>query len=124
MNGKWINMALAVLFLIVGIMATANTIRFNKYVKETLPRDVAQEQCNTATINVLKSWIEARSARDGAMDMRDDAAVTALEGFLANGSARPEDIVAWRDAVANDRKVRATAGEKRLDLPLCYEEPK
>lgn len=116
---KRLNAVLAVLFLIVGILATANTFRLNNYIAETLPRDVAQERCNTATIDVLKSWLVARGHRDAAMDTRDDAAVATLEDILANGTASPEHITAWRDAVTRDRFVRAEEGQKRLDLPVC-----
>jgi hypothetical protein len=121
MNTRGVNIVLAVIFLVVGILATANTFRLNSYIHETLPRDTAQEACNTATIKVLKSWIQSRIERDSAMDARDDAAVAALEGILTNpdGRATPEQIQAWRDAVANDRQVRASAGEQRVPLPNC-----
>jgi len=121
MTERRINLILAVVFLIVGILATANTIRLNNYIAETVPRDTAQEACNTATIKVLKEWVQARSRRDAAMDTRDDAAVAALEGILTNpdGRASPEQIQTWRDAVANDRAVRAAAGEDRSPLPNC-----
>lgn len=124
MTHRWLNIGMAIVFLIVGILATANTIRFNRYVSETLPRDVAQEQCNTETIQVLKSWIEARASRDNAMDLRDDAAVAALEGYLTSGAPDPAKIAAWRDAVANDRVVRAEASKSRIPLPDCQRKSK
>jgi hypothetical protein len=114
-----INLALAVIFLIVGILATSNTIRLNNYIKETLPRDQAQEQCNTKTIEVLKSWIEARVSRDSAMDARDDAAVVVLDQELNGLVPTAEQIMAWRDAVAQDRRVRADAAVSRVPLPDC-----
>jgi len=121
MTRQRVNIALAIIFLVVGIIATSNTFRLNNYIRETVPRDTAQEACNTATIKVLKEWVQARTQRDAAMDVRDDAAVAALEGILTNpdGRATSEQIQAWRNAVANDRRVRAAAGEDRSPLPNC-----
>jgi len=118
---RHLNLILAAVFLLVGVLATANTIRLNNYIAETVPRDAAQEQCNTETIETLKVWIQSRISRDGAMDARDDAAVAALEGILTNpdGRASPEQITTWRNAVANDRKVRAAASEHLGPLPDC-----
>ena len=116
---RHLNLILAAVFLLVGVLATANTIRLNNYIAETVPRDAAQEQCNTETIETLKVWIQSRISRDGAMDARDDAAVAALEDILASGQARPEHIAAWRNAVANDRAVRAAASEHLGPLPNC-----
>src|ERR1700752_470626 len=119
MKERWIILAMAVVFLVVGVLATANTIRLNRYIEETMPRDQAQEDCNSHTIEVLKTWLLARSERDAAMDTRDDAAVATLEDILANGEASTEHITDWRNAVANDRKVRAEANEQRGPIPKC-----
>jgi hypothetical protein len=119
MNTKRLNLALAAIFLLVGILATANTIRLNNYIKATVPQDVAQTQCNTETIKVLQSWIEARIERDAAMDARDDAAVAVLEPKIFGQEPTPEQIRVWRDAVAHDRQVRDRAGEERIPLPKC-----
>lgn len=123
MTAKRLEMVLAVIFLLVGIAAVTNTIRLNNYIRETLPRDAAQEQCNAETIAVLKEWVQARGQRDAAMDARDDAAVIVLNEITLNGKATPEEIAAWRDSVANDRTVRAEAGEQRHPLPNCEVRP-
>jgi hypothetical protein len=119
MTARQLNLLFAAVFLLVGILATANTIRLNNYIRETVPRDVAQERCNTATIEVLKTWVTARSNRDDAMDARDDAAIVVLEKAIAGEKATPEELKAWRDAVAQDREVRAKAGEQLVPLPKC-----
>ena len=113
-----LELVLAVIFLCVGIVATANTIRLNNYIRQTLPRDAAQEQCNAETIAVMKTWLEARASRDAAMNARDDAAVVVLDAAL-NGEPTPEQIRAWHDAVVNDRQVREQAGENSHPLPSC-----
>ena len=118
MTERRLQLALAAVFLIVGILATANTIRFNQYVKETLPRDQAQEQCNTETLNVLKSWLEARVHRDGAMDARDEATVVVLDRILDERKATEVEVRAWRDAVIADRQVRGDVRDTLESHPL------
>jgi hypothetical protein len=119
MTAYRLNMVLAAIFLIVGILATANTIRLNSYIRDTLPRDASQERCNTETIDVLKQWVQARVLRDAAMDRRDDAATVVLDSRLNGLEPTPEQIRAWHDAVINDRQVRATAGKQLVPLPNC-----
>ena len=119
MTPKRLEMVLAIIFLCVGIVATANTIRLNNYIRQTLPRDAAQEQCNAETIAVMKTWLEARASRDAAMNARDDAAVVVLDAKMNGQDPTPEQIRAWHDAVANDRLVREQAGENNHPLPDC-----
>lgn len=122
MNARWVNIAIAVVFLIVGILATSNTIRINRYISETLPRDQAQEQCNTAQIEVMRSWIEARVNRDSAMDARDIAAQTVLDQLAAGNKPTPEQFAAWRESVIKDRETRANMAEHLGPLPDCHGE--
>jgi hypothetical protein len=119
MNARYLNLALAVIFLIVGILSTANTIRFNRYVSETLPRDHAQEQCNTETIETLKTWIKSRIDRDAAMDARDIAAQSVLDTLSTGQTPTPEQFANWREAVVKDREVRASAAEHLGPMPDC-----
>jgi hypothetical protein len=119
MKQRWASLVVAAIFLIVGILATSNTIRLNRYIEQTLPRDQAQEQCNSETIETLKTWIGSRINRDAAMDARDDAAIASLDQIIIDGKASPEKISAWRDAVERDRAVRAAAGEHLGPLPDC-----
>jgi hypothetical protein len=119
MTTKRLELLLAVTFLVVGILATVNTIRLNSYIRETVPRDAAQEQCNAATIDVLTAWLQARADRDSAMNARDDAAVTVLDELSAGNQPTSQELSAWRDAVANDRRVRINAAESRHPLPAC-----
>ena len=60
-----------------------NTFRLHSYIRETLPRDQAQEQCNTDTIKVLRSWVDERIKRDSSMDARDDAVIRILDELIA-----------------------------------------
>ena len=118
-----ISIGLSVFFAMVAILVAADVVylqsRLNTYISQTLPRDKAQEACNTETIKVLTSWIDARNQRDAAMDARDDAAVTVLNQLIAGQQPNPQDLAAWRDAVATDRKVRAEAAGSRVSLPNC-----
>ena len=116
---KRFDVAVGVLFLIVGIAATVNTIRLNNYIAETMPRDVAQEQCNVATLEVLKSWTLGRIRRDNAMNSRDDAMIVVLDRVIAGEEPSVEDLRKWRNAVALDRHVRAEDAESRPELPRC-----
>jgi hypothetical protein len=119
MTERRISLALAVIFLIVGIVAASNTFRLNAYIRETLPRDLRQEQCNTETIDVMKKWVQARADRDDAADSRDEAAVAILDVVLAGGEPTPEQAQAWRDAIINQRDARRDATEHLTPLPDC-----
>lgn len=119
MTHRRLNLALAAIFLIVGILASYNTFALHQYIRETLPRDQAQEQCNAATIKVLTQWLEIRKQRDSAMDVRDDAAITVLDRLISGGQPSPEELSAWRDSVAHDRQVRVDADAQSSPLPNC-----
>jgi len=54
------NVAIATVFLFVGILSTVNMIRYNHYVKDTLARDEAQEQCQLKTLEALRNWVSFR----------------------------------------------------------------
>jgi hypothetical protein len=116
---KRLNRILAVVFLVVGILATLNTFRLHEYIRETLPRDERQEECNTETIKVLTQWLEIRKKRDSAMDVRDDAAITVLDQLTLGGKPNPEELKAWRDAVIRDHQVRIAADAASSPLPDC-----
>ena len=119
MSAKRIELALAAIFLVVGILATSNMIRLNRYVAQTLPRDQQQEQCNADTLAVLKRWVIAREARDNAMDVRDDAAIGILDRLIAGEKAPPEELQTYRDAITNAGEVRRNAREELVPLPNC-----
>jgi len=116
---RLINFAVGAVFLVVGIVATTNMIRINHYIAETLPRDVAQETCNAATLEVLKSWSLARVRRDAAMNARDDATIVVLDRLIDGERPTVEELRKWRNAVAHDRQVRTEAAEARPELPHC-----
>jgi hypothetical protein len=116
---KVLNFAVGAVFLIVGIVATTNMIRINHYIAETLPRDIAQETCNAATLEVLKSWSLARVRRDAAMNSRDDATIVVLDRLIDGERPTVEELRKWRNAVAYDRHVRTEAAEARPALPHC-----
>lgn len=116
MNAKRVKTVLSVVFFAAGVLVILYMIR---YIAVTQPRDSAQEQCNTQTITVLTQWLQIRKQRDTAMDIRDEAAITALDHQLSSGAATPEELKAWRDAVVADRHVRATADASSPPLPQC-----
>lgn len=115
---RWVNLALAIAFLIVGILTTASMIRFNNYVKATLPRDQAQEQCNTETIATLKEWAIARAKRDESAMARDDVAVSILNHMLVGEQPTDEELTFWRNAIEKDQATRAQY-KAELNLPIC-----
>jgi hypothetical protein len=119
MSAKRVELALAAIFLVVGILATSNMIRINRYISQTLPRDQQQEQCNADTLAVLKRWVVAREARDNAMDARDDAAIGILDYLIAGEKVPPEELQAYRDAITNAGEVRRSAREELVPLPNC-----
>ena len=119
MTERRINLALAVIFLIVGILATSNTFRLNNYIRETLPRDTAQEQCNAETLAVLKKWVFAREERDDAMDARDAAAIGVLDHLIAGDRPPVDELTQYRAAVQNAATVRRNAREQLVPLPQC-----
>ena len=55
-----VNLIIGIVFLAVGILATINFWRFNNYVKETLVRDEAQEQCIVDQSVWLQDWLQWR----------------------------------------------------------------
>jgi hypothetical protein len=114
-----ISISLSVFFALVALLVVADVsvlhVRTNAYIKETLPRDAAQEACNNATLKVLTQWAQARVRRDSAMNDRDDAAVAVLNRLMADEPIPPEEYEAWRDAVQADRKARAESEP----LPAC-----
>ena len=107
MTEKRLNYILGAIFLVVGILATINTFRLHTYINQTLPRDQAQEQCNTDTIDVLKSWVQERIKRDDTMNARDDAAVGCWTNSLPVSSpARPisePGVTPWPPTARCDR---------------------
>jgi hypothetical protein len=70
---KRVEIILGVVFLIVGMLSTANTIRLNSYIHETLPRDTAQEACQLATLQSLRVWAVGRGQIEDAKKERDAA---------------------------------------------------
>lgn len=119
MNAQRINLALAVVFLIVGILATVNTFRLNTYIKHTLPRDQAQEKCMADTVAVMKRWVQARNDYDAAVDFRDEATMLVMIDVLAGQQAKPEDIAAWHDAIEAEHRSRHYLIERLVPLPNC-----
>lgn len=118
-----INLGLSSFFVLVAVLVSTDLIllqvRFTNYVQETLPRDRSQERCNSDTLTVLKNWVDARQRRDHSIDTRDDALIVVLNRVIAGQKATPEEIMAWRDAVIGDRRIRAEAAQELAPLPEC-----
>lgn len=119
MKHRGVNLALGIVFLIVGILASYNTYELREYIRETLPRDQRQEQCNTETLTVLKSWLQVRKQRDAAMDSRDEASIMVLDRLVSGGQPSPAELARWREAVVHDRQVRVEADAQSPPLPAC-----
>lgn len=111
--------AIAAVFLLVGVLAAYNTWQLQSYVKETLPRDAAQEQCITDTVAVLKQWLVARGRTDQINNDRDDALIAAIdEKLIHNGNLSPEQLARYRSAVTNARQAREILGQIYIEHPL------
>lgn len=109
-----INLLLGVLFLIVGLLAVGNTFRLNTYIRETLPRDSRQDLCDSKTVLLLEQWVQAREARDAALDRKDAASLNVLEHLVNKEKLDPGDIVEFRDALI---ALRALRPETKLNQP-------
>jgi hypothetical protein len=118
-----IDIGLAVFFTFVALMVSADLIilevRFNRYVNTTLPRDQAQERCNTETVRTMKTWVQNRLARDNAMTTRDDIAIRVMTDFANGDPITPAEVKEWRDAVAADEQIRRNSQKQFEDLPNC-----
>jgi hypothetical protein len=119
MTPQRLNLALAAIFLIVGILATTNTFRLNSYIRETVPRDQAQEECQSQTLDVLRGWVAGRYKRDVTVDARDDATIVVLDKVAAGQTPTPEEFAAWRDAVSADNAERLRGTDLYHELPDC-----
>src|SRR5215469_15865424 len=84
------NVAVAIVFLIVGILSTVNTVRLNNYIQETLPRDTEQEHCQLATLEALRVWAAGRQQIEEAKTERDNAVFPLLKALERGERPTPE----------------------------------
>lgn len=119
LTSRRVSMALSVFFTLVAIMVAVDLIvvtsRFNEYVRQTLPRDAAQEQCDATTIDVLRIWARARISNEGAEQRRDDLHIGVLETLIRGEKVPPEKIDAFQNAIV-------ATGEARQVLEQAYDE--
>lgn len=121
MTEKWMNKAFAVIFLIVGIMASVNTYRIHNYIQTTVPWDVAQERCNDETLHMLEQWVIIREKRDAVEDARDAAVAQFLDDTAEENGPTPEQVARLHDAIRAYRQAWV-AGDLTFEthaLPTC-----
>lgn len=73
---------LSAFFTMVGVVVVVDvimlTVSFNRYVRDTVARDTAQEQCITDTITALKKWSLVRRQGEDAELRLDNTFVRVL----------------------------------------------
>lgn len=120
MNNRTVQITIAVVFLIVGVIAAVNTFTLQRYIKETLPRDAAQEQCLTDTVAVLAAAAVARARTDEINNTRDDALISVIDSKLEYPEVplSAEELARYRSAVATARQARQILGQLSDEHPL------
>ena len=115
---KRLNLVVAVIFLVVGILATANTVRLNNYIREAVPRDTAQEACQLATLQALRVWATGRGQIEEAKTDRDTALYPMLEALARGERPSPELAAAAQHEFAHIEEVRRSVREMLLASPI------
>lgn len=90
---------LAIAFLLVTVAAVASTIRLNVYIRDTAPRDAAQEQCDAETLDMIRDWVDVRGKRDLVERMRDDAVAKFLDETADTQSPTVGQLTELRAAI-------------------------
>lgn len=90
---------LAVAFLLVGVASVASNIRLNMYIRDTAPRDSAQEVCDRQTLEMVKGWVDIRTKRDVAERGRDDAVAKFLNETAETNEPTPKQLAELRYAI-------------------------
>jgi len=112
------NIAVAVIFLIVGILSTANTIRLNNYIEQTLPRDTEQEHCQLATLEALRVWAAGRQQIEEAKTERDNAVFPLLRALERGERPSPEMSAQLDQEYFKTEAVKVTVNKMLAASPI------
>lgn len=120
MNQRSAGAFLAAAFALVVIAAVGSTVRLNMYIREATPRDSAQEQCDTQTLEMIKSWMDVRSRRDVVERGRDDAVAKFLNETAETNEPTDRQLAELRDAIDDYQRAWGSGGLNfPVTLPDC-----
>lgn len=121
MTSRRVQTAIALVFLFVGILSVANAFQFNRYVRATVVRDNAQEECQRETLIALRGWAQARVATETAYSARDDALADVVATIEEGGKATPEQTRRLLVAVQGAQTARDALfrNAREHPLPVC-----
>jgi hypothetical protein len=115
---KRIEVVLAIVFFIVGVVSAVNTVKLSNYIQETMPRDSAQEACQLATLQALRVWAVGRGQIEDAKATRDTALRPLLRELMQGKPVTPE-VAADVDAKFNRvDEVRRSVDELLTTAPI------
>lgn len=120
MNRK-IEIAISATFICAAVVAGINIWRLNDYVRETVIRDTAQEQCARDTLDTLQIWVITREELNEKSLAQNDA-MSRIVINIHEGKPIPESD--WHDflsAIAETQKVRQEIRVMADEhpLPVC-----
>ena len=118
MNSKALNIVVSLVFFIVGSVAVSNSIRLNRYIGETIPRDTQQEACQLATLQSLRVWAIGRYQIEEAKIKRDQAVYPVLAALMAGERPNPQISEALNIEYHNTDQVRLDVEQMLAATPI------
>jgi nitrogen fixation/metabolism regulation signal transduction histidine kinase len=113
---------LSIFFTLVAVTVTVDlftlTYQFNHYVNTTLHRDLAQEDCQRATLKALRAWAIARKDVYDAEHERDQALAVMFDEIERGEYAHPDTATKVADTFADVEAARQRAGKSFADNPI------
>jgi hypothetical protein len=113
---------LSVFFTLVAVTVTVDlftlTYQFNHYVNTTLHRDLAQEDCQQATLKALRAWAIARRGVYDAEHQRDQALTVMFDEIERGEYAHPDTATKVADTFAEVEAARQQAEKTLTENPL------
>jgi competence protein ComGC len=88
-NNRKAQIVIAAVFLVVGILSVVTTWRLNTYIRATLPRDAAQEQCFQDAVNSINLWVQTQAQ---SYELHHERDVIINELLSDPAPATPEQI--------------------------------
>jgi len=116
-----VNIAVATMFLLVGILATLNSVRLNNYIEQTLPRDREQELCQLQTLQALRVWAVGRGQIEDAKSERDRAVFPLLQALEKGQRPSPEVAAHLDEEYAKTEAIKdnVQAMLRATPIPTC-----
>src|SRR5262245_56635978 len=111
-------MIISVVFLIVGILATYNSIRLNRYIEQTIPRDTQQEACQLATLQTLRVWAVGREQIEDAKTERDRALYPLFDQLIKGEHVSPDVAAGVQRSIQHVNDVRNSVEQTLAVTPI------